>query len=60
MARRGRDSSEVWVQAHTLLYIKQITNKDTQYFVITDMGKNLAKNEYRSLHNGIALLYTWN
>ena len=53
---------------YTLLFIKQITNKDllhspgnyTQYFVITYKGKESEKNRYIFMCNWITLLYTWN
>ena len=34
------------------------TENTTQYFIITYKGKNLKKNRYVYMYNGITLLYT--
>ena len=60
--QRGKDGEINWVfgvNRYTLLYIKQISNKDllystgnyTQYFVITYKGKESEKNRYRCMYN---------
>ena len=62
----GEINQEFGINRYTLLYIKQITNMDllystentTQYFIITYKGKNLKKNRYVYMYNGITLLYT--
>ena len=66
---KGREvgmNQEFGINRYTLLYVKQITNMDllystentTQYFIITYKGKNLKKNRYVYMYNGITLLYT--
>ena len=64
--RRGRDKLEEFgIKIYTLLYIKQITNKDllyntgnyTQYLVVTYNGKE-SKKEYIYIYITITLLYT--
>ena len=55
--RRGRDKLGVGIDTYTLLYVKQVNNKDlrystgnyTQYFVITYNGKESEK-EYIYTH----------
>ena len=55
----GRLNWELWIGIYTLLYIKQITNKDLlygtgnsiQYFVITIRENNLKKNRYMYMYN---------
>ena len=52
---------EFGTDMYTLLYLKQIINKDlvhntgnsAQYFILTSMGK-----EFENMYNWIALLYT--
>ena len=54
MEMRGRTNEEFGIKIYTLLYIKQITNKDllystgnnTQYLVITYNGKKSKKRVY--------------
>ena len=56
------------IDIYTLLYRKQITNKDllystgnsTQYSVMTYMEKNLKKSGYMYMYNRFTLLYSRN
>ena len=51
---------------YTLLYLKWTSNKDSlysiwnsiQYYVTTQMGKDLKKNKSMYMHNRITLLHT--
>ena len=56
----GKISWKIRIDIYTLLYIKQITNKDllystgnsTQYFIMAYMGKNLEKkSRYMYMYN---------
>ena len=55
----GKINWEIAIDIHTLLYIKQITNKkllystgnSTQYSVLAYMGKNLKKSGYMYMYN---------
>ena len=57
--RRGGINQDLGINIYTLLYIKQITNKDllystgnyTQYFVITYEGKESKTNRCICLYN---------
>ena len=61
----GGINQEFGINKYTLLYIKQITNKDilystgnyTQYFVISCKRK-VSENRYVCTYNSITLLYT--
>ena len=56
-------NQDVGINTYTLLYIKQMTNKDllyntgnyTQYSVITYMGKNLKKNGYMYIYINLCI-----
>ena len=60
--RQGRNKQEFGMNIYTLLYIKQITNKDllysTQYFVIASNRKEF-KTEYEYAYTYIYIKYTY-